>query len=143
MVDNPFDDCKVRTPKRPKKTVDRKNVARARHVLTDMEKEEVEWQRQAKIHPAWFWRVVYETFLYTGLRPNELISLHLCDIDIYKKLIRITADVSKNYEERYIPIHNELYPYLMKLIRCAMKMRVDANDQLFNVNKFPCTIGRG
>jgi site-specific recombinase XerD len=136
LVDNPFEDCKVRTPKRPKKTVDRINVVRARHVLTDMEKEEVEWQRQAKIHPAWFWRAVYETFVYTGLRANEVINLRRCDVDIHKGLICVTADISKNYEERYIPIHKELKSYLIKLIRCAVKMHVDANDQLFNVNIF-------
>lgn len=104
------------------------NVIRARHVLTDM--EEVEWQQQAKIHPAWFWRAVYETFVYTGLRANEVISLRRCDIDIHKGLIRVTADVSKNYEEPFIPIHKELKPYLEKLIRCAMKMHVDTSDQL-------------
>lgn len=136
LVDNPFDECKVRTPKRPKKTVERIDATRARHVLKDMEQEEVEWQRPAKIHPAWFWRVVFETFAYTGLRANEVMSLRLNDIDIHQGLICVTADISKNYEERYIPIHNELYPYLMKLIRCAMKMHVRAEDQLFNVNRF-------
>ena len=116
--------------------MDRIDAVRARHVLTDMEREEVDWRQQAKIHPAWFWRVVYETFTYTGLRANELINLRMCDVDIHKRLICVTADVSKNYEERHVPIHKDLYQYLVKLIRCAKKKHVDSNDQLFNVNVF-------
>lgn len=110
LVNNPFDDCKVRTPKRPKKTVDRINVERARHVLADMEQEEVEWGQQAKIHPAWFWRVLYETFVFTGLRANEVITLRLCDVDIHKGLICVAADIAKNYEERYVPIVMSYFP---------------------------------
>ncbi|WP_397453242.1 tyrosine-type recombinase/integrase [Pseudomonas sp. NA-150] len=136
LVDNPFAGCHVRPTRRPCKTVEQKNVARARHLLTDMEQEEIEWGQQAVLHPAWFWRVVFETFAYTGLRANELICLRMCDIDLHKWLICVTADVSKNYEERKVPIHNSLHEHLVKLVRIAKKRKIRDDQQLFNVNMF-------
>lgn len=54
------------------------------------------------------------TFLKTGMRRNELVFLKWEDIDFEKRLItvksedRLTGHHSKTYEERHIPINDEL-----------------------------------
>ena len=49
---------------------------------------------------------IFSTYLYTGLRKDELRFLIPTDIDLVKKEVRITAKagfVPKDFEEREIP----------------------------------------
>lgn len=63
------------------------------------------------------------TFLKTGLRRNELINLKWADVDFENKVITVRAqDVatghhSKTYEERYIPVDDEILGVLKSLRR--------------------------
>jgi site-specific recombinase XerD len=133
---NPFNECNVRCPKRPNKTVLENDMSKARHLLSDMEQEEADWQQCSEFYPAWFWRCVFETFTYTGMRANELICLRPDDIDLHQKRIRVRAEVAKTHEERWIPIHDSLQSHLTKLVYLAKKKKVTGTQQLFNVNVF-------
>jgi len=136
LQQNPFQECKVRCPKRPSKTVQSDVMSNARHLLANMEREEIEWQQWTEFYPAWFWRTVFETFAYTGMRANEVICLRLDDIDLHKRMIRIRAEVAKTHEERWIPIHETLHPYMSRLVYAAKKKKIASGEQLFNLNVY-------
>lgn len=133
---NPFENTQVRCLKRPNKTVKKETIKFARGYLDILQKQEDEWHQMSEIHPAWFWRTVFETLVYTGIRANELLHLRMCDIDLHEGLLRVAAEFSKNYHERKIPIHENLEPYLRQLVFNARKKHVSPEQQLFNVNIF-------
>jgi site-specific recombinase XerD len=136
LAGNPFENTQVRCPKRPSKTVEKTTLRTVRALLDLSAKEETEWRQQSQFHPAWFWRTVFETLIYTGIRANELLTLKVCDLDLQHGLLTIRADVSKNYHERKIPLHDNLMPYLKTLMYVTRKRKFSSNSQLFNVNLF-------
>lgn len=136
VLDNPFADCAVRCPTRPCKTVSQEDIQRARNLLSAMIREEDQSFRNGDLYPAWFWSTVFDTFCYTGIRANELISLRVQDIDLNQGVIRVTAEIAKNYKERVIPIHDLLMAPLEKLIAKAKDKKINPGAQLFNVNAF-------
>jgi integrase len=136
LAANPFDNTQVRCPKRPNKTIKKATLRATRAVLELSSREEAEWRQRSQFYPAWFWRTVFETLIYTGIRANELLTLKVCDIDLQEGLLRVEADVSKNYYERKIPLHDSLVPYLEVLIAQTRKLNMDPRSQLFNVNRF-------
>lgn len=54
------------------------------------------------------------TMLYTGCRVSELVALKVGDINFRQGTIRFYGKGSK---EREVPIHRELYPYLVRYLR--------------------------
>lgn len=135
-LNNPFEGCKVRCTKKVDKTLSKSDIRKARGFLDMMETEEISWGQISSLHPAWFWRTVFETFLYTGMRANELICLRMEDIDLAEGMIRIVSRTSKNHEERKIPIHHKLFDYMKLLVLRAKKSNMRPDQQLFDVNKF-------
>jgi integrase/recombinase XerD len=62
---------------------------------------------------------IFMTFLLTGLRRDELRFLTRDDVDLVKKEVRVTAKkgfIPKDYEEREIPIPDELAEILHQLL---------------------------
>lgn len=141
-LENPFDGCGVRRPNRPPKTVKRLLIRDARILLVGMARSEMRTCAMCSFHPAWFWRTVFETFFYTGIRAKELINLRPRDVDLGSMTICIHPEVSKNFDEHRVPIHSKLAKHLRILLLNAQKRGVTANDQLFNVNKFSQRHGR-
>lgn len=141
-VSNPFENTQVRCLKRPNKTVKKETIRFARGYLDILQKQENEWHQISEIHPAWFWRSVFETLVCTGIRASELLHLRMCDIDLKEGLLRVAAEFSKNYHERKIPMHESLKPYISQLVFNARKKHVELKQQLFNVNVFSVRHGR-
>lgn len=60
------------------------------------------------------YRNIFATALYLAMRKNEIRKLEVSDVDLVKKRIRIYS--SKVDEERFMPIPEELVPYLSDAI---------------------------
>lgn len=133
---NPFKKTGVVPPKRRKKTVARSAIERARDLLLLLEQDELKEQKRAKITPAWFWLIVFETFHLTGIRLNALLSIRLQDIDLEENLIVIRGELEKTHREFAVPIPTALYPHLIRLLDTAVSCGFEPVDQLFNVNRF-------
>ncbi|MCD5976803.1 Site-specific recombinase XerD [Pseudomonas savastanoi pv. glycinea] len=136
LTKNPFDNCSVKCPKRPKKTVDSEVIDRGQRYLATAEREEATPFHRSYFYPAWFWSTVFDTLLYTGIRAGELLSIKREDIDLRKGIVLISADTSKGFSERRIPIHESLLPSLWQLVHEATQKKVAKGEQLFNINKF-------
>jgi integrase len=136
LTRNPFDDCGVKCPKRPKKTVDPEVIDHAQRLLSTSECEEVTAFKRSYFYPARFWSTVFDTLLYTGIRASELLSLRRQDIDIREGIMVIAADTSKGLSERQIPIHDNLMEPIWQLIHDAHQKKIAKDQQLFNINKF-------
>lgn len=48
----------------------------------------------------------------TGVRREELLGLHVSDIDLYRRLVNVRAETSKSKRSRTIPMNSDLIPYL-------------------------------
>lgn len=136
LLENPFEGCGVRCPNRPPKTVKQRLIRDSRILLVGMARSEMKTLVMASLHPAWFWRTVFETFFYTGIRANELLNLRPLDVDLETMTICIHPEVSKNFDEHYVPIHSKLAKYLRILLLNAKTRGIRPTEQLFNVNKF-------
>jgi integrase len=69
-----------------------------------------------------FERVIYATFLLTGLRDQELCYLTWTDVDLKKLTLRVTSKDGfspKDYEERIIPLPPDLVTLLKGLPRLS------------------------
>lgn len=133
---NPFDDVSVRQPKVAKKSLQPMQIRYAREVLDVSRRYEKGYEEPAKLHPAWFWQVVMETFFYTGIRLNQLLHIEAGDVNLKKRIFRASAAGSKTYSESILPIPDGLYPYMYTLIVAAHSSGFKRQDQLFNVNRF-------
>lgn len=133
---NPFKKTSVVPPKRRKKTVARSAIERARDILVLLEQDERREQKRAKITPAWFWLIVFETFHLTGIRLNALLSIRLQDVDLEENLIVIRGELEKTHREFAVPIPTALHPHIIRLIDTATSCGFEPQDQLFNVNRF-------
>lgn len=138
LADNPFVKMEVRVPRKRKKTLSKKQVALAREVIGLHKRMEGVRKLPSKIHPAWFWEVVFETFYHTGIRLNQLLLMKPEDVDMDNRVITATSEGAKNNREHYVPISNALYPYIEDLMNSASLVGIKRGQQLFNVNKFSC-----
>jgi integrase/recombinase XerD len=73
---------------------------------------------------------IFKTFLFTGLRRNELRFLTHDDIDYEAVEIRVTSKeefIPKDYEEREIPVPKELIAVLRRVPRTSKWVYPDEN----------------
>lgn len=134
--DNPFEKVRVREPRKPKKIVKPLTIRYVREVMDLCRKFEEAQDGAAKLHPAWFWEVVVETFYFTGIRLNQLLHVQAGDVDLRKMVMVTSYRGSKTYSESVIPIADGLYPYIGRLLMAAQREGFKRDDQLFNVNRF-------
>lgn len=135
LEDNPFKKTRLRVAQRKKKTVTDEAIEAARRWLEQL----VEYERfhgRAPATPAWFWLAVFETFVHTGLRLNALLCLRLADVDLQKRTLLIRGDTEKTHREFMVPATATLYAHLQQLVNRAVAAGFQAEDQLFNVNRF-------
>lgn len=132
---NPFQKTTLREPKKPKKTLSKEQIRKARAALERLVEFETHGER-AVVTPAWFWQIVNETFYFTGLRVNQIVAMQLRDIDLERRVIHARLEGSKTQRAYDIPIAKQLVPWLEKMINDARKLGFKPNDQLFNVNRF-------
>ncbi|WP_413615409.1 tyrosine-type recombinase/integrase [Halomonas cupida] len=133
---NPFLDVSVKQPKVPKRSLQPLQIRYAREVLEVCRRYEYCYDERSKIHPAWFWKSLMETFFYTGIRLNQLLHIEAGDVNLKKRVFRASAVGSKTHSESILPIPDGLYPYMRQLIVAAHDSGFKREDQLFNVNRF-------
>jgi len=56
--------------------------------------------------------VIFYLFLFCGLRREEMILLHVRDIDLNKKMLTVRAITSKVERTRFIPLQSQLIVHL-------------------------------
>ncbi|WP_110674200.1 MULTISPECIES: site-specific integrase [Salinicola] len=134
--DNPFVKVRVREPRKPKKTIMPLTMRYVREVMDVCKRFECAQDDASKLHPAWFWEAVVETFYYTGMRLSQLLHVKAKDVDLKRMIIVTSWEGSKTYSESVIPIADGLYPYIGKLLLEAHRQGFRREDQLFNVNRF-------
>ncbi|WP_110641161.1 site-specific integrase [Salinicola sp. CPA57] len=134
--ENPFNKLRVREPRKPKKTLKPLTLRYVREVMDVCRRFEVAQDDPSKLHPAWFWEVVIETFYFTGIRLNQLLHIKPRDVDLKRMIIVTSFEGSKTYSESVVPIADGLYPYIAKLLLAAHREGFKREDQLFNVNRF-------
>ncbi len=133
---SPFEGVFLREHKKGSKTLRKTDIIFAREALELSRRQEVVTGKPASLHPAWFWRVVVETFYATGIRLNQLLSMRPDDIHLKNRCFRAAAEGAKNKFEITLPITEELYPHLLALMTSAHAAGFNRYDQLFNVNRF-------
>lgn len=133
---NPFEEVFVRQPKTAKKSLQPLQIRYAREVLDVCCRFEINCGKESRIYPAWFWKIVMETFFYTGIRQNQLLHIEAGDVDLKNKVFRASAIGSKTHSESILPIPDMLYPYFYELVVAAHGVGMKREDQLFNVNRF-------
>lgn len=104
MDRNPFYKMAITSPGKRKKVLSLHQVTQARLFLTGAQLDDEKGKDVGKLHPAWFWQTVFETFYYTGMRRNQLIHLKVRDVHLKKQLIKIRIEGSKTWREYEIPI---------------------------------------
>lgn len=55
---------------------------------------------------------MFAVLLNCGLRRNELVNLHVYDIDLIRKLLIVRAETSKSRRERVIPLNSTVIPLI-------------------------------
>ncbi len=74
---------------------------------------------------------IFKTFLYTGLRLNELLNLKNCDVLLLERTLKVIK--GKGNKDRTVPIHNDLY-YLLKRYK-EMKLKKHPDSVYFFVSQ--------
>ncbi|MGI6286741.1 tyrosine-type recombinase/integrase [Neomoorella humiferrea] len=69
------------------------------------------------------------TMLYTGCRVSELVTIKVSDINFKNETIRV---LGKGNKEREVPLHRDLYPYLVRYLR-QYGLKDHPEEKLFNV----------
>ena len=77
-----------------------------------------------------------ETFYYTGIRLNQLLHVKARDVDLKRMIVITSSEGSKTNSESVVPIADELYPFMAKIMLAAHRTGFRREDQLFNVNRF-------
>lgn len=133
---NPFTDTSVVPPRKRKKTVPHEAITQGRNQLIRLQEIERVSGERSSITPAWFWLSVYETFHYTGIRLNSLLSIQRRDICLRRRTINVRSEGDKTHKEFLLPIPGPLYEYIDRVVAWADSLHFKATDQLFNVNRF-------
>ncbi|WP_189442555.1 tyrosine-type recombinase/integrase [Salinicola rhizosphaerae] len=143
MSENPFNKVRVREPRKPKKVIKPLTMRYVREVMDVCRRFEEAQDDPSKVHPAWFWEVVVETFYYTGIRLNQLLHVKAKDVDLKRMIIITSAEGSKTNSESVVPIADGLYPFIARMMLAAHRAGFKREDQLFNVNRFSRRHRRG
>lgn len=133
---NHFKGLLVRPPRRRKKTLEATQLKAITRVFELLEEAELKNTYSGRIHPVWFWRTVFETLYYTGIRRRQLISLHLKDVCLSSGTLALSHEGAKTHSENKVPIPEALIPRLQTLTETARSLGFRPNDQLFNVTRF-------
>lgn len=134
--ESPFRLMTIRQPRKLKKTLSPHQIMQTRAWLDELQEFEANTGLRGSINPAWFWRVVFETFYHTGIRLNQLLHLRSKDIQLQAGYILIRVEGSKSWREYPVPIAAELDPWLRLLKTRALARGMNSEEQIFNVNCF-------
>lgn len=133
---NPFNGMMLRAPKKKKKTLADLQIMAINQELKKLENLESEGESAGRIHPVWFWRAVFKTLYYTGIRRNQLLHIRYQDVCLYSGTIFLSLGGSKTHQEHGVPIPEALMPTMEMLMTKATALRFRPGDQLFNVTRF-------
>ena len=132
---NPFDGLSVTSPQKKKKTLDAYQLEQTLKLFDELQIEENRGGSTGRVHPVWFWRVVYKTLHQSGIRRNQLKHLRVRDVNFVHDVFRIQIEGSKTYREYDVPIRQKLKPWIVMLYLKAKEAGCDLDDQLFNVTR--------
>ncbi|MDG2961683.1 tyrosine-type recombinase/integrase [Exercitatus varius] len=127
---NPFDGLFVREGKYQKKTFTKFQVSKIIYALD----ENITLPKILKPH--WFISALIMTLRYTAMRRGQLLKLKIGNVNLDNKTIYIDPEINKNHDFHIIPISNQLYPYIEKLVAELKKKKQPDHAQLFNLNLF-------
>jgi integrase len=140
--ENPFNQAVVRVGKK-KKTLSKAQVDTVYRLMDQHDELEQRYPQSYSIssranacYPAWFWLAVLDTLSYTGMRQNQLLHVRLCDVNLEERWIDVISEGSKNHREFRVPITSVLYPRLAVMLERSIAAGAQADEQLFNVNRF-------
>lgn len=134
--ENYFSKMLLTEPKKRKKTLADEQICAIIDLFNILQTQESNGDLSGRIHPVWFWRTVFETFYYTGMRRNQLLHLTVEDINLTQGVIYLELDGSKTHSENTVPICSALNPWLQLIIKRANSRHFRYDDQLFNVTRF-------
>lgn len=134
--DNHFKGLQVRTPVKRKKTLSDEQISKTYEAFSELASEENENRYSGRIHPTWFWSIVFETMYYTGIRRNQLLNIRMKDVNLADRTIFLRLMGSKTHNENLIPIPGALVETLAILLNRAKEFQFRPSDQLFNVTRF-------
>jgi integrase len=132
---NPFALLTVKVPKKLTKRLTSEQIELIRKLFDVLRKEEESGKHHAGVFPVWFWKIVFETFYFTGIRRKQLLHIQMKDIDTVGLLLYLRSTGSKTKNERYLPIPDALAPWLEFLICENKRHKFLRDDQAFNVNR--------
>jgi integrase len=108
LTDNPFADVKAGS---------QMNKSRQRFVSRE------DAQKVLESCPDTQWKLIFALSRFGGLRcPSEHLALTWADVDWERSRIRVTCSKTAHHEgrgERFVPLFNELRPYLLKVFEEA------------------------
>lgn len=146
---SPFAGRQVREGKKPRKTLTDQQLLRIideLNALRTMEEQggqlTIRRGRRSALQPVWFWKVLVDLLMMTGIRRNQLLHIRLMDVEIPEPgapgLTRVflQGEGSKNHDERWLPLPSELTDGLQLLFKRAQEKGMQNGDQLFNVAWF-------
>ncbi len=87
------------------------------------------------VYPTRFWFAVLETLRLTAIRFNQLINLHIGDLDFEECTITLRSESSKNHREYQIAFVQPLRCLLAPLVEEMRCHGADKNDILFDVHR--------
>jgi len=61
--------------------------------------------------------LIFHLLLFCGLRRGELLGLHVSDIDIESRLLKVRGETSKSRRTRLIPLHPTIIAHLRDYLR--------------------------
>lgn len=133
---NPFSALFVREGVKQKKRLSREQIEQTRTLFNTLERLERDDCVHNGIYPAWFWRTIFETFYYTGMRRNQLLHLKQKDVDFEHGQIFLCSEGSKGHRELYIPMVKQLVDWLTLLFNRMPQDAKNPDRQLFAPSLF-------
>ncbi|MCC9608081.1 tyrosine-type recombinase/integrase [Blastopirellula sp. JC732] len=70
-----------------------------------------------------FLRPVWLTFMTTGLRLKELVELRFRDVDLERRVAIVRPEISKNHQQREVPLCDEAVAIIRDLAAKALQRR--------------------
>jgi Site-specific recombinase XerD len=133
---NYFASLFVKSATSPKKRLTAMQVEQIRSLFSIMSKEEENGAHIKGVYPVWFWRVVVETFYFTGIRRSQLVHLRQRDVDFENKVLFMRREGSKGHNEYFVPITNDLLPWLKILSERIPEEVRQSDDHFFCIHHF-------
>ncbi|MDM3573091.1 site-specific integrase [Proteus mirabilis] len=141
LKENPFSETQIEPGEKQKKVYTQSQLRTIYRILEQFQQQEnmlppdqAHFQACA-VYPTRFWFAVLETLRLTAIRFNQLINLHIGDLDFEECTITLRSESSKNHREYQIAFVQPLRCLLAPLVEEMRCHGADKNDILFDVHR--------